>query len=312
MSPTERQTLLPSHRRHVEVRDMASRRERENAAANAVVYQLSTISGAALIGCIYDDGSRDRMHDFTITGEGHAIALEVTTIADGARVGREHRWNRAAPEGWAIIPGLTGCWIAHHEGVTEADEAVAALRAGLPALEALGIDDVTTARWQDHLLAAPATRPPEWDHLRALNAAGFTILSRVTDASVELLAEHGGQASISRGFGFNRPADRNFPITVITDELGGAHSSDVRKLREAQHVTARHLWMWVEITEGLAMLRSFESEGLPDEDIDIDGIDGIWLGTSPTDNVVAGYVWISGRGWCKFSAPRDETDLPAC
>ena len=169
-----------------------------------------------------------------------------------------------------------------------------------------------TARWQDHLFAPATMRPPEWDHLRELNAAGFTILSRVTEPSDELHAERGGHASMSRGFEFSRPADRNFPVAVVTEELEGTHSSDVRKLRAAKDVTSRHLWLWVEIAEGLAMLRSFEAEGLPDEEIVVDGIDGIWLGTSPTETKVAGYAWLRDQGWSGFSVSRDETDLATC
>lgn len=291
---------------------MASKRERENAAANAVVTQLAALTGGTAHGCLHDDNSRDRMHDFTITSGADTIALEVTTIADGDRVGRDHRWNRTAPDDWIDVPGLAGCWLAHHEGVVEADTAVGALRDHLAALESLGVEQLHTAQWQEHAFAPAAMRPPEWDQARALNAAGFTILSRVADASPELLNDHAGHVCVIRGFDFSRPADRDLPAVLVTEQLEGGHRSDVDKLLAATNVTARHLWLWVELTEGFAMLRSFETEGLPKTGIDIDGIDGVWLGRSPSVDTVAGHVWLRGRGWSAFSSPRDGSDLANC
>lgn len=286
-----------------------SNRERENAAANAVVEQLAVLTGTAFRGCKRDDGSRDRMYDFTITSDAHTIALEVTTIADGARVGRDHRWNRAAPDDWVEIPGLVGCWIAHHEGDVEADTAITALKVHLPALEALGASQVVTAQWQEHAFAPVAQRPPDWGHARALNGAGFSILSRVPNPSQAPLDDHGGQAFLGRGFEVSRPVDRNLPVTLLSEELREDQLSDVQKLRAAEDVTARHLWLWVELTEGFAILRSFETEGLPQADIDIEGIDGVWLGRSPSPDTVSGYVWLRGQGWSAFSVSRDGTDL---
>ncbi|WP_235736032.1 hypothetical protein [Nocardioides alcanivorans] len=291
---------------------MTRKRSRENAAANAVVELLGTITGTAMRGCMYDDGSQDRMHDFTITSEVHKIALEISTIADGDRVGRDHRWNRAAADGWLEIEGLTGCWIAHHEGDVEADTAIAAMRGHLPPLESLGVDSIRTAQWQEHAFEPPSMRPPEWQHVRALNGAGLSIVDRINDASEALLDEHRGQVFVGRGFEVSRPADRNLPVALLTEELRGDHSSDVRKLRTARDVTERHLWLWVELTEGFAMLRSFETEGLPEVDLDIEGIDGVWLGRSPAVDAVTGYVWLRGQGWRPFSAARDERNLGAC
>ncbi|MCD4533553.1 hypothetical protein LRP67_05615 [Nocardioides sp. cx-169] len=291
---------------------MASKRERENAAANAVVQQLTALTGGAVRGCLHDDNSRDHMHDFTITTEADTIALEVTTIADGKRVGRDHRWNRATLDDWVDVPGLTGCWLAHHAGVIEADTAIDALQTHLPALETLGIEQIHTPRWQQHAFAPASLRPPEWEAARALDGAGFSILSRVTDATAALLDEHGGQVWVARGFAFSRPADRNLPATLVSEELREDHLSDVHKLLAADNVTSRHLWLWVELTEGFAMLRSFETQGLPEVGVDIDGIDGVWLGRSPAAGSVAGYVWLRQHGWSEFSGTRNESDLGAC
>ncbi len=288
---------------------MASKHGRENAAANAVVLQLAVLTGSAVRGWLYDDNSRDCMHDFTITTDADTIALEVTTIADGARVGRDHRWERAAPEGWVEVSGLSGCWLAYHEGAVEGDTAVAALQAQVPVLEELGVEDLRTGRWQEHAFAPAAHRPPEWEASRALCGAGFTSLSRVTDAGPELLTDHSGQVFVSRSFGVERPADRNLPAALVTDQLHGDHLSDVQKLLAAVDVTARHLWLWIELTEGFAMLRSFEAEGLPDAGVEVDGLDAVWLGRSPTPEMVSGYVWRRGHGWSSFSVARDESDL---
>ena len=61
------------------------------------------------------------------------------------------------------------------------------------------------------------------------------------------------------------------------------------------------------------MLRTFETEGLPDVGVDIDGIDGVWIGRSPAAGCVAGYVWLRQHGWSReFSVTRNESELGAC
>lgn len=132
--------------------------------------------------------------------------------------------------------------------------------------------------------------------------------SRVTETSAALLNEHCGEVQVVRGRGVSRPADRNFPVEVINEQLRapGLHRSDVKKLLAVDDATARHLWMWVELTEGLAMIRSFEVEGLPDLDLEVEGIEGVWLGQNPARNVVAGYLWLRESGWSEFSAARNE------
>ena len=54
------------------------------------------------------------------------------------------------------------------------------------------------------------------------------------------------------------------------------------------------------------MIRSFETEGPPNVDLDVDGIDGVWLGRSPGQHVVAGHSWIRGLGWSAFSGTLNE------
>lgn len=134
---------------------MSSKDSRENAAANAVVTHLAVVLGVVMTARRWDDGSKDRMHDFYVEGDGRKIALEVTTIADGQRVGRDVRWSREAPDGWVKIDGLAGCWIVHHEGDAEAVDVVRAIRANLPRLEALGVLQVDAKSWQQHVCSRP-------------------------------------------------------------------------------------------------------------------------------------------------------------
>lgn len=284
---------------------MTSKDARENAAANAVVDHLTAVTGIAMTGRKWDDGTKDGMHDFYVEGDVHKIALEVTTIADGDRVGRDHRWGRMAPDGWVEVDGLVGCWTVFHEGETEASSVISAIRANLPTLEALGIPRVDARLWQEHLFSSEAARPPGYDQLRALHQVGITDASRVTNASEDLLNDHGGEAQVARAFGANRPADRNFPTNFINQELRETHRSDVEKLIAVDDATARHIWMWVELTEGFSMIRSFDVEGLPDADLETGEIDGLWLGRSPAQDVVAGYVWRRDQGWSDFSVARN-------
>ena len=95
---------------------MSSKDARENAWGNAVAARLGATIGIHMTARKWDDGSRDGMHDFYLEGEGCKVALEVTTLADGQRVGRDVRWSREAPGGWVEVDGLTGCWTAAHEG----------------------------------------------------------------------------------------------------------------------------------------------------------------------------------------------------
>lgn len=287
---------------------MTSKNSRENAAANAVVAHLAPILGVEMTARRWDDGSANGMHDFYLEGGGHRIALEVTTIANGQRVGRDVRWAREAPDGWVAVEGLTGCWIAYLEGDGEATEVARAIRTQLPQLEALDVMRVDTRSWQEHAFAPDSLRRLGYEQARALNMVGIVQASCVEDASEALAKDHGGQVQVLRGFGVSRPADHNFPLTVIDEQLRepDLHQSDVKKLLAVSDATARHLWMWVELEEGLAMIRSFEAEGLPDADLDVDGIDGVWVGRSPVPGVLTGYSWLRGRGWSEFSCPRDE------
>lgn len=287
---------------------MTSKDSRENAAANAVVAHMAGILGIGMTARRWDDGSKNGMHDFYIEGDGRKIALEVTTIADGKRVGRDVRWEREAPGGWVEVEGLKGCWTAYHESDAEASDVVRTIQAQLPQLETFGVMRVDARSWQEHAFAPSALRPLGYEQIRALNLVGIVQASCVTDASEALLNEHRGQVQVYRGFGVNRPADRNFPVTVIDEQLRDPdlHRSDVRKLLAVNDATERHLWMWVEPTEGLAMIRSLEAEGLPDVDLDADGIDGVWLGRSPARDVVAGHSWLRALGWSAFSVVRNE------
>jgi hypothetical protein len=114
---------------------------------------------------------------------------------------------------------------------------------------------------------------------------------------------------VLRGFAVDRPADRNLPATFVNQQLREAHRSDVQKLVAVEDATARHIWMWVELAEGLAMIRSFDAEGLPGIDLDVEGIDGVWLGRSPAPEIVAGHLWLRGQGWSEFSVVRNEAAL---
>ncbi|WP_153395345.1 hypothetical protein [Ornithinicoccus halotolerans] len=279
---------------------------RENAAANAVAEHLTAVLGSAVKPRKWDDGSAPAMHDFYIEGGIHKIALEVTTLADGERVGRDIRWEREAPEGRVKVAGLSGCWVALHDGDAEAGDVIATIRAQLPRLQALGLTRLDTRAWQEHALAPSILRPAWYEASRALNLMGVIEVSSVTDASQALLDEYGGEVHVARGFGTTRPIDRNFPVGVIHEQLRDPrhHASDVEKLLAVSDATAKHLWMWVELTEGFAIIRSLE-ESLPDVDVDAEGIDGVWLGRSPTPSILAGYVWLRGAGWGAFSTARN-------
>jgi hypothetical protein len=281
---------------------------RENAAANAVAHHLSKVMDVPFAAGRWDDGSASGMHDFYIGGPGHKIALEVSTIANSRRVGRDFRWSREMPEGWLSVPDLQGCWFALHQGGAEARDVREAVESSLARLESFGFTRVDTRQWQQHAFEPDEIRPAGFQEMRALHAVGITQASRISDASDALLEAHAGEAHIARAFGSDRPMDRNFPVTVVNQELRdpNLHESDVRKLAGVVDASARHLWLWVEIVEGLGMIRSFETEGLPDESPDVDGLDGIWLGRSPSDDIVAGQAWIRGSGWTAFTASRDE------
>lgn len=285
-----------------------SKGSRENAAANAAATHLAVVLGAAMVARRWDDGSANRMHDFYVEGHRRKIALEVTTIADSQRVGRDVRWSRDAPDGWVTIDGLAGCWLVNHEGDAEAVDVVRTLRVNLPRLEALGVLQADVKSWQQHLFVPSTLRPLEYEQLRALDLVGVLYATCVAHDSEALRNDCGGQVHVLRGFGVDRPVDRNFPVTVVNEQLTGPdlHRSDVQKLLAVEDATARHLWMWLELTEGMAMIRSFDTEGLPDADLDANGIDGVWLGHSPAPDCVAGHAWLRGLGWSEFSVPRDE------
>lgn len=286
---------------------MATKEQRENVAANSVVGHLQALLGLNLAASKWDDGTADGMHDFFVEGPGHRIALEVSTIADGDRVGRDMRWAHKAPGGLVRVPKALGCWMAGVEPEHEVEPIAEALRSAIPELERLGVTGADTRAWHGRWLTSQDPWPDEHVYLRELHRVGVTDVRRVADAREETLREFGGTVQVLRVSGFTRPADQNFPVTMIHRELTDPdlHASDVTKLRSAD-ATARHLWLWMD-EEAMAMKRSFEAEGLPDADVEVEGVDGVWLGFGPAKNVVGAYVWLRGHGWNSFTVPRDET-----
>lgn len=162
---------------------MDIKNSRENAAANAVAAHLTVVLDIAMTARRWDDGTENAMHDFYIEGDGRKVALEVTTIADGCRVGRDIRWERVAPGGSIKVEGLSGCWILGHQGDVEASDVIQAIQDHLPQLEALGVLRVDARSWQQHMFAPESLRPVDYEHLRALNLVGIVQADCVTGSS---------------------------------------------------------------------------------------------------------------------------------
>lgn len=288
----------------------------ENVAANVVHAQLGSDLGQPLTACQWDDGSADGMHDFYVTGDDVRIALEITTLADGDRVGRNVRWDREGPtdSAWLPIEGLDGVWLVAPDDDAEASTVLPALHAHMPNLSRsdVGPGMIDTRRWYDYAQSPPAVqRAQGTQELRALNAARITFVSRIPDPSDELLAKHNGEVQIGRGFETFRKPDRNHPVRVIDEHLAGKYRSDVDKLGRALDATARHLWFWLEFQEELPLRTSFEREGLPDADPSTAGIDGLWLALEKQPGPISGWYWVRDRGWGEFNCERDD-DVPLC
>lgn len=286
------------------------KQERENVAANAVADVLTALLGLAFTPSKWDDGTVARMHDFYLNSSTDRIALEVSTIADGTRVGRDIRWDRQAPDQLIPIDGLAGAvWLATVEDEAEAADVVRVLSNHLPTLAALGATSVETRRWQEHWLTTPDHRPAEFEPMLALNRVGVSAVSQIGNASAETLRDLGGKVQVLRAHGHTRPANPNYPVTVLNDQLANPdlHASDVAKLNAVSDATQRHLWLWVEIHEGLPIRRSFDAEGLPTDDIDCETLDGLWLGWGAADDQVAGVYWARGSGWHHFTGEMNRT-----
>lgn len=283
--------------------------ERENVAANAVASVLNRQFGWAVAPSKWDDGSADRMHDFYLESDDAKIALEVSTIADGNRVGRDFRWDAKVPDQLIAVDGLEGVWLAMVESSAEADDVVRVISTHMPALASLAATTIDTLRWQDHWFTASNRRPAEFEPMLALHQAGVSNVSRIENPSAAALLDLGGKVQVLRAHGHTRPADRNFPVAFLNEQLTDAdlHASDVAKLRSVSDATHRHLWLWVEPHEGMPILRSFDAEGLPTEDIDCGSLDGLWLGSGSFDERVAGVYWLRGSGWRDFETEMTPT-----
>ena len=273
-------------------------------AANAVANSLNALHGVALTPTKWDDGSADRMHDFNLESGDARIALEISTIADGMRVGRDFRWDSKVPDQLVPVGGLEGVWLATVEADAEADDVVPVISDHVPRLVSLGATSVETRRWQDHAFTPPDRRPPEFESMLALSRVGVSQVGRIQDASAETLRDFGGKVQVLRAHGHTRPADRNYPVSFLNEQLARSdlHASDVAKLKAASDATQRHLWLWVEMHEGMPILRSFDAEGLPTADIDCETLDGLWLGWGASDDYVAGVSWVRGSGWRRFES----------
>lgn len=285
------------------------KRERENVAANAVVEFLYAQLGLSVTASLWDDGSTQGMHDFYLDGDGHRMALEVSTIADGNRVGRDIRWDSKVPEQLISIGGLDGAWLATVETEAEADDVVPVVTTHVPALASLGFTRVDTRKWQNYWFTPPESRPPEFEPLLALSKVGVSDVSKIENPSADTLRDFGGKVQVLRTHGHTRPAERNFPVTFLNNQLSDPqlHASDVAKLETAE-ATARHLWLWVEWHEGSSILRSFEVEGLPSDDIDCTALDGLWLGCGASNEQVAVVCWLRDQGWHRHNAKMSFAD----
>lgn len=280
---------------------------RENVAANAVSAWLNGQFGWDLTPSKWDDGSANRMHDFYLDDGGHRVALEVSTIADGQRVGRDVRWDRRSPDQLIPVANLDGVWLASVKSESEVEVVITAITTHVPTVAALGLTSVDTRAWQNHWFTPPDQRPPLFAPLVALSKAGVSDVSRVENPSHETLRDFGGTVQVLRGHGHTRPADRNYPVAFVNEQLAdpALHASDVAKLADAA-ATARHFWLWVEWHEGMPIMRSLDAEGLPTDDIGCATLDGLWLGWGVSAERVAGACWLRGSGWHRFETPMNR------
>jgi hypothetical protein len=253
-------------------------------------------------------GAPPRTHDFNLVGSACVLAVEISTIADTSKVRDMAGWGKIAPDGSLVLTGLSHGW---HIAV-ESDGSTREIRDNLTTwileLERLGIHTVETRSWQNYVFTPPTLRPPEFETVRAMAAAGIQFANVIESLPA-------GECALAIFWGgppYN-PVDRGFVPTFVSAQLAGLHASDVAKL-DAATADRRALFLWLDAESHFDVIRSLD-HGAPTGDLkNVGRLDEVWLGRYFIDGSAIAYRWQRDADWTHHEVPAAQltgTGTPA-
>lgn len=230
-------------------------------------------------------------HDFDLRSGDRSVAVEVSTLADSRSVGDHAAWDSLTDGGVVHVDGLTHGWLVTVDLNGHARRAVGQLSEWLQLLERHGVARVETRAWQQHLFSPPEQRPPTYDILRAMAAAGITMAS-VSDGldagNCVLMVVWGGDP-------YN-PLDHSLMPRFVSAQLGSAHRTDIEKLQRAD-AGHRVLFLWLDAYSYFHVARSLD-HGDPTGDLEnVGAVDEVWVGRDFKDGSATTYRWRERGGW---------------
>jgi hypothetical protein len=254
----------------------------EVAAADAVAAVRSGDLGVPITWVHADTGTRQKMHDFWLVGDGVREALEITTLMEQGVMTDLKHWQKVGPGHEIMIPGLARAWTIMVDPQANAKALTNGLAEWLQALERDQI--VETGRWDGVRLGVhPVTT--------AMAITGVMMASSVTGPPPGLVMFRYATGIPSRPAG-----DPNHVSTAVTMALAlPKHIKDAEKL-DTSGVDVRHLFLWVDSLTRLDIRHALD-DGVPTSDPVVDPrITEIWLGP-PAGNDLEVLRWSEGDGW---------------
>lgn len=247
-------------------------------------------------------GAPSGSHDFDIVTEEATTAVEVSTLADHRTIGAFAGWIKMAPDGMLEVSGLTRGWLLMVDATGSSKATAAGVRAWLADLESRQEFSVDTQSWQRHFFEPVGQRPANIETLRSMAAAGITL-----GAALETVPA--GQVHIAIGDGGYTydPTDRGIVPRFVSEQLAGAHRSDVDKLGGAT-ADARILFLWLDAQSFFTIVRSLD-QGQPVGDLtDLGYLNEVWIGRHFRDDAVTVYRWRRNEGWTRHDVPPIQSE----
>lgn len=251
-------------------------------------------------------GAAPGTHDFDLTDGSTTVAVEVSTIADGAIVGDSAGWSQHFPDAAWNIDGLDHGWVITVQASGNARKTKQSLAVWLADLESRNEQAVWSDSWQQHAFTPQGHRPPMFATLHAMASVG------VTAAHVEASLPAGLCALLIVDDGFTwSPSEEDYISEFVSAQLAGAHASDVEKVGRAT-ADRRALFLWLHAQSHFDVVRRLDNDLLGGTLTDTGTLDEVWIGRHFVDESVGLYRWRASEGWAHFQfAATDLVDIGA-
>ncbi|WP_441976981.1 hypothetical protein [Microbacterium sp. 2MCAF23] len=251
-------------------------------------------------------GAAPGTHDFDLTDGLTTVAVEVSTIADGAVVGDSAGWSQHFPDAAWNIDGLDQGWVITVQASGNARKTKQLLGAWLTDLESRNEHAVWSDSWQQHAFTPQGHCPPGFATLHGMASVG------VTSAHVEASLPAGVCTLLIVDDGFTwSPSDDDYISDFVSEQLAGPHASDVEKVGRAT-ADRRAVFLWLHAQSHFDVVRRLDNDLFGGTLTGTGPLDEVWIGRHFVDESVSLWVWRASGGWAQFHlAATDLVDIGA-